>query len=440
MNPRQLTLSLLDEYEAMGKYVNLSLSSHRLDGLSREERGVVTALLYTTVEHKLTYDYILSAIAKRSADEMDIHTLNLLRLGCAQLLDMDRISDHTAVNETVKIARNKGERGFVNGVLRSLIRLRDGGALPMPERAKNPARFLSVAYSFPIELVRHFISLFGETEAEQLLNTFNNDNYTDLTVNISRISRDELCARLAKQGIAATPSSISPLSVRIDGSCDPRTLYGFSDGLFFVQDASCSLSALALGTKSGDAVIDVCACPGGKSFAAAILAGEGGSVTSCDLHDSKLSLVVSGAERLGLSSITVLQNDATIPRVEFFGKFDRVICDVPCSGLGVLGKKADLRYNSYETMDRLPELQYSILTASANYLNDGGTLLYSTCTLNPAENGENVIRFLNEHPEFTAADFSVGGICSEGGMLTLVPHIHRTDGFFIAKLEKRKNL
>lgn len=434
MNPRGITLALLDEYELLGKYVNLSLSSHRLDGLSREERGLVTALLYTTVENKLTYDYYISAVAKRSVDEIDIHTLNLLRLGCAQIIGMDRIADHTAVNETVKLGANKGERGFVNGVLRAILRHRDGGTLPMPERKRNPARYLSVKYSFPIGLVRHFISLFGEESAETLLHTFNTEKYTDLTVNTVKTGREDLLRRLADTGISASASPLSKYSIRINGSQSPTSLVGFAEGEFFIQDASCAVSAEVLAPEAGEEILDLCACPGGKSFAAAILSSDRAKILSLDLHESKLSLITDGRERLGLNSIFAMQNDATVPRVEFFDKFDRIICDVPCSGLGVLGKKADLRYNAEGAMHRLPDLQYEILSVGAKYLKLGGTLVYSTCTLNPRENEENVIRFLNENPNFAAVDFTVGTLSSTGGMLTLAPHIHHTDGFFIAKL------
>ncbi len=436
MTPRQITLSLLDEYELCCKYVNLSLSSHRLDGLTREERGLVTALLYTTVEHKLTYDYYISATAKRSVEKIDIHTLNILRLGCAQILDMDRIADHTAVNETVKLGSNKGERGFVNGILRAIIRHRDAGTLPMPERRKSLARYLSVKYSFPIGLVRHFISLFGEADAETLLHTFNTEKYTDLTVNTLKIDRQSLLERFSALGISATPSPLSKYSIRLCVSYNPTALVGFADGEFFIQDASCAVSAEVLAPHPCEEILDLCACPGGKSFAAAILSGDGAKILSLDLHESKLSLIVDGAARLGLNSVTAMQNDATLPRAELFDKFDRIICDVPCSGLGVLGKKADLRYNAEGTMDSLPELQYQILSTAAKYLKVGGTLVYSTCTLNSAENVENVKRFLTENGNFAAVDFTVGGLSSTDGMLTLLPHIHHTDGFFIAKLER----
>lgn len=438
MTPRELTVTLLDEYELDGKYVNLSLSSHRLDSLSREDRALVTALLYTTVEHKLTYDYYISSLAKRPCEEIDIHTLNILRLGCAQIIDMDRIADHVAVNETVKTGRNKGERGFINGILRSLIRLRDADGLPMPQRKKNPARYLSVKYSYPVGIVRHFISIFGEDETEKLLHTYNTEKYTDLTVNLLKTDREAYLEMLRTAGITATPSALSRVSVRLDGTYNPTLLPGFSDGLFFVQDASCAVSAEVLAPEGDDKILDLCACPGGKTFAAAILSGDGGSITSLDLHESKLSLITDGRDRLGFTSVEVMQNDATLPRVEFFDRFDRIICDVPCSGLGVLGKKADLRYNAEQSMDTLPDLQYTVLTTAAKYLKVGGTLVYSTCTLNPRENEDNVSRFLAENPNFAAVDFTVGELESRGGMLTLLPHIHHTDGFFIAKLTRLK--
>lgn len=436
MTLREIALSLLLEYESSGKYVNLSLSSHRADGLSPEERGILTSLLYTTVERKLTYDYYIAAYAKRGSEKIDPYTLGILRLGVCQIVTMESVPDFAAVNETVKLGRNKGERAFVNGVLRAIAREKD--RLPMPPREKNVARHLGVKYSFPQPLVKHFISLLGEEGCEELLRHYNETATTDLTVNLRKISRDELLTKLARAGIDAHAHDISPLTIRMDMSCDPRQLPGFCDGYFLVQDAASAISAVALGTKVGERVIDVCAAPGGKSFAAAILAGEEGSVLSLDIHESKLSLISSGKERLGLDNITVEECDATHPRVELFGTFDRVICDCPCSGLGVLGKKPDMRYRSLDEISALPELQYEILSASAHYLKVGGTILYSTCTLNPAENEMVVERFLSEHPYFRLEDFEVGALASRGGMLTTYPHIHGTDGFFIARMTRVK--
>ncbi len=437
MNLREIALSLLNEYELDGKYVNLSLTSHRADRLSREERAALTALLYTTVEHKLTYDYYISALAKRSTDKIDVTVLNILRLGMCQIVDMASIPDFAAVNETVKLARGRSERSFVNGVLRAAARAKGEGKLPLPDRKKSAARYISVAYSFPLWLTRHFIELLGERECEALFEKFNSISYTDLTVNLSKIARDELIARFSEAGITAEPSPYSALTVRIAGSVNPTALPGFGDGLFFVQDTASAISALALDTKEGDAVLDVCACPGGKSFSAAILAGVEGSVLSLDIHESKLPLIESGRDRLGLNNITVRAHDATVSDPRLYDSFDRVICDCPCSGLGVLSKKPDMRYRDPEGISELPELQYSILETSCRYVKAGGALVYSTCTLSKDENEGVVSRFLDTHPDFEAADFTAGTLVSCKGMLTLWPHIHSTDGFFIAKLTKK---
>jgi 16S rRNA (cytosine967-C5)-methyltransferase len=436
MNVREITLRLLDDYEMSGKYINLSLSSHIVDAISPVERAQVTSLLYTTVEHKLTFDYYIAALAEREIEKVDLHTRNILRLGMCQILYMSSLPNFAAVSETVKLGRHKGERSFVNGILRSLVRRKEDGTVPMPKREKNTARYLSVAYSFPLPIVKHFISLFGEGECESMLSSFNSECDTDITVNTTRISRDELMTLLLKSGFEVQPSPYSSLSLRLKGSCAPRAIPGFDEGYFFVQDQSCAISAEVLGTEIGDSVIDVCAAPGGKSFSAAILGGDKGRVISLDIHESKLSLIEGGAKRLGLTSITVGQRDACVPDESLFGKFDRVICDVPCSGFGVLGKKPDLRYRSIESLSRLPELQYSILSSASKYLKVGGTLVYSTCTLNPAENEEVVNRFLLANREYSPTDFKVGDLSGVNGTLTILPNKHGMDGFFIAKLKK----
>ena len=437
MTVRELTLSLLTDCEANGKYVNLSLSSRRVDKLSGEERSFLTVLLYTVAERKITYDYYISAISGRSLDRIDPTTLNILRIGMCQIAHIDSVPDHAAVNETVALARNPGEKSFVNGVLRQAARLNKEGKLPLPPREKKVSRYLSVAYSFPQWLVKHFISLYGEDDTEKLLSHFNTARYTDLTVNLVKTDKQQYTKMLVDAGYTPISTVETKLGIRLDGSVNPKNLPGFEDGLFLVQDTACAVSAEALGVERGDRVIDVCACPGGKSFAAAILAGNG-EVTSLDIHESKLSLIEDGAARLGLTHVSVGQCDAEKPREELFGSFDKVICDVPCSGLGVLGKKPDIRHRDNQSLQNLPELQYSILSASGNYLKDDGVILYSTCTLNPEENERVVERFLEENGEFSPVDFTVGGLKSTSGMLTLVPHVHGTDGFFIAKLRKEK--
>ena len=433
-NIRALALSVLTEHEAASKYVNLALDAHYLDGLSRSERGSLTALVYTAVEHRLTYDYIISAISGRELSKLDPHTVNILRLGMCQLLHMSSVPDFAAVNETVKLCRSSGERSIVNGILRRAAREKEN--LPMPNEAKDYLRYLSVKYSFPKPLVKHFDAHLGREATEHLLNFYNNEKYTDLTVNTCLISVDDFISLLEKSGYRAERNLDTGISVRLDRSVNPEILPGFSEGYFLVQDRASLISVMALKPKRDDLVVDCCACPGGKSFAAAILMGGGGAVHSLDLHDSKLSLITSGAQRLRISSITVEQHDSTEPRCDLVGKADKVICDVPCSGLGVLGKKSDLRYNAPLTMDNLPPLQATILSASSKYLVPGGELVYSTCTVNPDENERVVESFLKDNPDYVPVDFTVGGYSSQNGMLGLLPHVHATDGFFIAKIKR----
>ena len=435
-NIRKLALTLLSEYENMGKYVNLSLSSHTADGLDRDERAFLTSLLYTTVEHKLTYDYYIAALSGRSMDKIDGVTKNILRLGLCQLTDMSGIPSHAAVNETVKLCRNKGERGFVNGILRAADRRRDD--LPLPDRKKNNQRYLSVRYSFPLWIVKRFAKIYGEDGSEAILRDLSEISSTDLTVNTVKISREEYLTKLSMAGVTASAGSYSPYSECIDGSVDPRTLPLFEDGGFFVQDAACSAAVHILSAREGDRVIDVCACPGGKSFAAAIGMKNLGEVYSFDLHESKLPLIEDGCRRLGLDIVRACSGDARMPDESLFGTADRVICDVPCSGLGVLSKKPDLRYKSEDGIGELPALQYEILSASVKYLKIGGRLMYSTCTLLKEENEEVFDRFLSENDAYVPVDFEIGGENSEGGRFTFLPHVHKTDGFFVGIIERIK--
>ena len=198
------------------------------------------------------------------------------------------------------------------------------------------------------------------------------------------------------------------------------------------------LSALTLGAEKDELVLDLCAAPGGKSFALAIISSDAADIRSFDIHASKLSLITSGAQRLGLNSVSVFEGDASVSNAELIGRADRVLCDVPCSGLGVLSKKPDLRYKDITMLEALSELQFKILTTAASYLKAGGELVYSTCTLRKEENEEVLDAFLSENPDFEAVDFSFGNQRSECGRITLYPHIHGTDGFFISKLRKKK--
>ena len=434
MTVLEIALNLLNQYEINAKYVNLSLQSHLADGLNAVERAQLTALVYTTVERKLTYDYYISYLAERGIDEIDVDTKNILRLGLCQLLDMTAIPDYAAVNGAVSLAGGKGARAFVNGVLRRAAR--EKSALPLPSKEKKPLRYFSVAYSVPLPLVKRVFGIFGD-DTEAFLSSINEKRPLTVAVNTLKISRTDYMKLLRENGIDSQISEYSSISLRLDKSYNPKNLPGFFDGLFIVQDEACTAAVEALSiTGNGKVLIDTCAAPGGKSFAASILSGGKASVYSFDISESKLPLIEDGAKRLSMN-ITCGICDAKAPRKELFGLADYVICDAPCSGLGVLSKKPDLRYKNLETISELPSLQYDILLESSRYLKSGGAMIYSTCTLLPEENEEVVNRFISENEGFYLQDFTVGNQASCKGMFTFLPHKHTTDGFFVAKIRKK---
>ena len=432
MNLRKTALSLLREWEERRTYINISVNA-ATEGLPDRDRAFLVSLVYGTVERQLTLDYLIGAISKRSPKEIDPHLRDALRLGLYQLLYLSGVADHAAVNETVKLGRNAGERGFLYGVLRAALRQKDD--LPFPQKEKNPDRYLSVVHSVPLWIVKRFRQDFGE-ETEALLRAINEPKPLCLRTNTAKTDRDALLSRLREAGIAARPTPSAPHGILVDGPASPTGLPGFDEGEFWVQDEASQIATAALDAKEGNLVLDLCACPGGKSFGAAADMKNQGRVVSYDLHPSKLPLITKSARRLGLTAVTAAPHDATERIPEWEGRADRVICDVPCSGLGVLGKKPDLRYREEEGILTLPLLQYSILENAASYLKKGGILVYSTCTLGRAENQEIATRFVAEHPEFAPESFTVGNHTAQGGMLMLTPHRDGTDGFFIFRLRR----
>ena len=426
MTPRSLAYDLLGRSEKSKQYSNIALD-HALEksGLSHADKRLASALFYGVTERRITLDYRISQLSARPVSELDDEVLCALRIGLYQLMYLDRIPAHAAINETVGLCKKRFS-GFVNAILRA--HTREPFVLPSREDA---AEYLSVSCSVCKELCERFISIFGVDEAERVLNGFFGVSDTTLRVNTLRTSRETLAQKLED----ATPTDISPAGLYVKGSV--RELYGFSEGLFFVQDQASQICVEALDAREGELMLDICACPGSKSFGSAIKMNGKGRIIAFDLHENKLSLVRESAKRLGIDVIETSAMDGRTPIPELFGKADRVLCDVPCSGFGVLGKKPELRYKSPEESARLPEIQRAILDNASRYVKVGGTLVYSTCTLLPEENQQNIQEFLARHPEFSLAPWSVGSLEVSSGMITLMPHIHNTDGFFIAKLIRK---
>lgn len=437
-NPRYEAYKSLLRCGRDNKYSTLEINSV-LTGSDMEgrDKALYTRLLYGTIEKRITLDYFISCFSAKSISALDIGVLCLLRLGVYQIMYCEKIPDSAACNESVNIAKKefKYSAPYINGVLRSICRSKDKIKMPTLELV-GEVEYLSVKYSVSPEICKLFLADYGFERSESILASMSGeDQSVTLRVNTLKKSRDVLYSELECQNIDVEKTKYSPcgLSVLHNINDIPQ----FSLGECMVQDVASQLCVLALGAKEGETVIDTCACPGGKSFGIAMEMNNKGSIYSFDLHASKLSLIESSAKKLGIDIIVTAEQDGRNPRQELFGKADRVLCDLPCSGFGVMKKKPELRYKDVEMTKRLPEIQLDILRASAKYLKKSGVLVFSTCTLLKRENDEVLGKFLEENSDFERVPFEVGGLVANDGTLTLFPDIHNTDGFFIAKLRKR---
>jgi 16S rRNA (cytosine967-C5)-methyltransferase len=430
---RSLALQLLTRCENDSVYANIVLDTAlRRHRLGDADRALLTTLVYGTIEKKLTLDYLIAHLTDRAPSELDTEARLLVRMGLYQLRYLDRIPDHAAVSETVALAPRR-YRGFVNALLRRYTR--EGESIALPDRDRAPIAYLSVRYSYPEELCRRFADAFGLDKTEKILSALDTPPPLTLRVNTRKTSEASLAARLTAAGYEVAPALHAPHALRVSGG-GVSAMPGFEEGEFFVQDEASQLCVEAIGVTAGMTVLDAGACPGSKSFGMAINMNDTGRLCAFDLHENKLSLITSGAARLGLSNITAAARDGRDFDPTMEGLADAVLCDAPCSGFGVIAKKPEIRYKDVSECDRLPDIQLAILDNVSRYVKSGGVLLYSTCTLLPEENEGNVARFLAKHPEFSPCEFTVGDLSSTGGCLTLTPDEHGTDGFFMAKLVK----
>ena len=422
-NLRAAVCDLLLRCEAAGQYSNIALDTALSRGnFQGADRGLFTALFYGVTEHRITLDHIIDTLSKLPASKIEARVRTALRLGLCQLLYFDRIPDHAAINESVALVPARS-RGFVNALLRNFCRA--DKQVSLPDKTADPVRYLSLCYSVNEDLAEAFLRIWGADGAEKQLLAFSRVPDVTVRVNTKKLTRDEWLA-----AYGGTPTRYAPHGVKLtDGATLQKAL---AKGLCFVQDEASQICVAAL-DASGHHVLDLCAAPGSKSFGAAL---DGATeVHSYDLHENKLSMIRRGAEALGIEGLTAAAQDAKTASPERTGIFPRVICDVPCSGFGVLAKKPDIRYKDVESAKGLPKIQREILERAATCVEKSGVLVYSTCTVLPAENEELVSAFLTEHKEFSLVPFSVGELHANG-MITLTPHEHGTDGFFLAKLQK----
>lgn len=378
-------------------------------------------------------DYYIDLNSK-SASKIEPKVRDIMRSGAYQLIFMDKIPASAAVNESVALCKKLGysrTSGFCNAVLRKIASCAD--KLPEPP-GKGTAQYLSVKYSHPQQLAQYIVDRRGYDAAEAFLAADNTIPDTCLQVNTLKITPDELMARLLAESIPCSMHPWLPNCIVTAGSVS--SMPGFDEGLFYVQDPAAKCAVLAAALEPGMYVLDSCAAPGGKSFAAAIAMRNEGSIDSCDLHDKKIRLISEGAQRLGISCINAFSHDAREP---FYRQYDAIIADVPCSGYGVIRKKPEIRYKPLEDSSSMPAIQAAILENLSQYVKPGGVIVYSTCTVLGRENEDVVKAFLRAHAEFSAESFTLpNGETATDGYTTFWPDIHGTDGFFVSKLRRNK--
>ena len=442
MDAREVSLLALNDCQRQGGWSDTILKKRLASaGLDSRDGALATQLCFGVLQNQLLLDFYLSHFSNLPLKRMEGRVVQALRLGAYQMLFLDKIPHSAAVNTSVELTRrhckNPRVPGMANGILRNLERNLEH--LPTIPQA-DPVSYLSTLYSHPEWLVREFRSVLGSDETAKLLAANNAPAPITAMANTTKTTVEALAALLEGEGIRAQPHPWMADCLILSRTGNLERLAAFQQGLFYIQDPASRLAALVLDPKPGMRVLDCCGAPGGKSFSAAIQMEGTGEVFSCDLHPHKKKLIQAGADRLGLNNIVPMVADGKVFRPEWEGKFDRVLVDAPCSGLGVIRKKPDIRYKDPAPLAGLPEVQRAILDTASRYVKPGGVLVYATCTLLRRENEEAVQGFLEEHPEYKAAPLRLPEYVGDGrgGMLTLWPHRQGTDGFFISKLRKEE--
>lgn len=440
---RTAALKALLRVDGDAGYSNLVLDAELgPDPADRREKALATAIFYGVLERRITLDYAVGRFLKAPQRKLAPTVREILRIGAYQILYLEKIPPSAAVNECVNLAKRNGQAraaGFVNAVLRNVLRAK--GNLSLPDPAADPVRNLSVRYSCPEWLIRLWRDAYGESCMRGLLESLTVRPPVFARVNNTRISEENLLERLNREGMDAKPVSLLDGAVALSHTGGVGTSACYREGLFHVQDLSSQICCALLNPQPGETVADVCAAPGGKTFTIAERMENRGRVYAYDSYPARAGLIRGGAERLRLSCVEAGVRDAAAPETGP-GKVDRVLCDVPCSGLGILRRKPEVRYKLPSTIDSLPDLQYLILCRSSELAAEGGVVFYSTCTLNPRENAEVANRFLAGHASFEPLPLQLpAGICravpEAENQLTLMPQENGTDGFFIAAFRKR---
>lgn len=417
---RKTAFQVLFEIEKEDSYSNLTLNNFISEN-KPENPAFVRELVYGVLENKILLDYYLNHLIPSGINKVKKKEKCFLRMGLYQIIYMDSVPEYAAINETVNLAKKlcRGRESFVNGVLRGYLKKRDQIKLPIDKKEA-----LSIKYSFPIWLIDMWSAQYGEEECEELLKASNERPHLSIRVNLKKKTPEMLKSRLESRGFKVESGQHSERVLYVEGSGLLDT-DEYKQGMFSVQDESSTLAADALNPQPGEVVIDVCAAPGGKSLAIAEAMDDKGTLYSCDIYEHKLKLIEEQAKRLGLTIVNPTLLDGSIGDAAFDGIADRVLVDAPCSGLGVIRRKPEIKYKENEDLSQLVDIQAKILRRASKYIKENGTLVYSTCTINKAENEEQIRRFLEENKNFECIE-ERQYLPTEG-----------LDGFYVCKMIKR---
>ena len=437
MKAREIAYKVLLDIEKNKNYSNMAINKHFKDvKMSNQDRGLATEIIYGVIENKYYIDYMIDKLSKVKTNKMEIYVKTLLRMGIYQIMFLNSISDYAAVNETVNLAKKKNSKvsGFINGILRNVIRQKEEiGKV----KTKDDVDYLAIKYSYDKWMIRNWMIHFGKEFTEELLEANNERPNIYLRTNTLKITRDELIKKLEKQNIKAEKVNVVEEAIKVEHLKDIENNSLYKEGLFTVQDVSSMLVGKVMNPKENSLVLDVCSAPGGKTTDMATLMNTTGQVVSRDIYDHKLKLIKAASKRLGLTNVDVEEFDGMKLDRESIGKFDYVLADVPCSGLGIIRRKPEIKYKEKEEFRQLPPIQKKILENASKYVKVGGTLIYSTCTIQDSENIDVVNEFLQKSKNFELVpikEVNVDLENQEKGYMKIYPNVHNMDGFFISKL------
>jgi 16S rRNA (cytosine967-C5)-methyltransferase len=425
---RKTALLILRDVEEKKAFSDITVNN-LIARRNPDSPSFVRELAYGVVRRKIYLDYLIRALLTRPGSRISALERTLLRMGLYQILYMDAVPDYAAVSETLALGArlDKSRRAFVNAVLRTFLRKQAAGEeIALPDREQDLTAYLSVRYSYAPWIVEDLLADYGREEAEEILAAGNEMPRVTLRANRLKVkSPEQLAQQLGAAGYAARCDGRYPALIHIEGQRIPMgSLY--EEGLYSIQGAASYRAALAVDPQPGEQVVDVCAAPGGKAMAMAEAMEDRGHIIATDLYEKRLAAVEAQAKRLGVRIVKTRAQDASAVDETLVGKADRVLADVPCSGLGTVRKKPDIKYHERDReLETLPEKQLSILSASSAYVKAGGVLVYATCTILSRENQKVVSRFVRRHPDFEKTEETL-----------LLPHRDGTDGFYFCKLTR----